>query len=70
MAGSKVFLQSRHARIASLTIWILTAIGDVCYVATHLRSLDLIKWLTAIFYLFSATMFIRLAMKSSGRADE
>lgn len=70
MAGSKVFLQSRHALIANLTLWILTAIGDVSYVATHSRSLDPIKWLTAGLYLCSAAIFIRLAVKSLRARDD
>jgi len=64
MAGSKVFLQSRNALTANLTLWILTAVGDVYYVATHFRSLDLIKLLTAGLYLCSAGIFIRLAIRS------
>ena len=69
MAGSRVFLESRHALIANLTFWTLTAIGDVYYVATHFRSLDLIKLLTLGLYLCTAAIWIRLAIRSL-RASE
>ena len=69
MAHSSPFLQARHAKIANLICWAAFAALDVYLVATHYRSLTVIRWITAVLAFVAALNWMRLMAQSLRAGD-
>ena len=62
MSKAGLFGQSRSANIAFLMFWISLLSIDVYFIATHLHTMGLSKKIAAGGLLFSALIWIRLAV--------